>query len=168
MRSESEFPFVADLPKRVIRFSLGQRQAFAGLGLRESDLSAVERASGLAYEESEAEEAKEVSGIFPLAILHYRRHGESILGSLGWCFEPIAARNWPDTVGADSLFGKARCDVEKFEISNIYRPFYSRLFAARIKRHGNARDAGRISVSDSWADYLVRANWPPITTGEDE
>jgi hypothetical protein len=58
--------------------------------------------------------------------------------------------------------------VEKFEISNIYRPFYSRLLAARIKRYGNPPDAERIAVADSWADYLVRANWPPITTGEDE
>lgn len=166
MNLEPEFPFVADLPKRINRISSGQRQAFIGLGLRESDLSAVERTSGLAYEEMEAPEAKALSEIFPLAILHYRRHGESILCSLGWCFEPIAARSWPDTVGADSLFGKAQCDVEKFEISNIYCPFYSRLIAARIKRHGNPRDAGRIAVSDSWADYLVRVNWPPITSGE--
>jgi len=163
----THFSFMGDFEDEPKRLSKAEREAFTSLGLLPEDLDAIERASGFVRDLVGGKEAGALSALFPLAMLHYRRHGESILDSLGWCFEPIAARNWPETVGADSLFGKARCDVEKFEISNIYRPFYSRLFAARIRRFGNPRDDDRIAITASWADYLVRAEWPPITTGED-
>jgi hypothetical protein len=161
MRDDDEFPFIKDLPRRRVTLPVAERAALVRLGLLEEDVAALERVASFTSNENERAEAHR---FFVEAMLHYRRHGVKILEGLGSCFDEILGREYPKTVGADSIFGKARCDVKGFEITNDLRPFYVRILSARRP----AAEAERITFNTSWADLLIVARWPPITTGKDD
>jgi hypothetical protein len=160
MRDDDEFPFIKDLPRRRVTLPVAERAALVRLGLLEADVAALERV--LPYLPEVEETRAEARRAFVEAMLHFRGHGAKILEGLGLCFDEILGRDFQPTIGADSIFGKARCDVKGFEINNDLRPFYVRILAARRP----AAEAERISFNTSWADLLIVARWPPITTGK--
>jgi hypothetical protein len=161
MSTWNEFDFVRDLPSRRHLLPEAERAALIRLGLLEEDTTALEGVLSFTSDEKERADAQRV---FVEAMLHYRRHGVKILAGLGSCFDEILGREYPKTVGADSIFGKARCDVRGFEITNDLRPFYVRILAARRP----AAEVERITFNTSWADLLIVARWPPITAGKDD
>lgn len=160
MKSLDEFDFMDGLPRRRATISPAERAALLRLGLLSVDVDAIEHLIPLLPIGDD--ERSQVRRACMEAMLHYRLHGVKILDGLNLCFDEILGRSYPATVGADSIFGKARCDVEGFEINNDLRPFYVRILAAK-------RPEGfhRITLCDSWADFLIVAGWPPIVTGEE-
>jgi len=160
MSHSDEFDFVRDLDRPRHRLPATERGALIRLGLCEEDATAIERV--LAFFPQDKRKRADAKGAVTAAMLHYRRYGARILDGLGLCFDEILGRDYPAAVGADSIFGKARCDVEGFEINNDLRPFYVRILAAR-----RPNDADRITLCASWADLLIAACWPPIVTAED-
>lgn len=160
MRDDDEFPFIKDLPRRRVSLPVAERAALVRLGLLETDVAALERV--LPYLPEVEETRAEARRAFVEAMLHFRRHGAKILKGLGLCFDEILGRNWPATVGADTLFGMARGGVQGFEITNDLRPFYVRILAAK-----RPEAVHRLDFGSSWADLLIVARWSPITTGKD-
>jgi len=159
-----EFSFVNDLSLPAVDLSEAQQKIYRGLGLIDCDLEALTHALALwPWNELEMRYDESKRPPFLPALVHYRSEaGQAILAGLNHCLDEIVSRDYPRTVGADSIFGKARCDVRGFETSNVYRPFYTRILAAQ-----RPEDADRITINESWADYLRLAQWPPITTGKD-
>ena len=159
-----EFSFVNDLSLPSVSLTEAQQQIYRGLGLTDGDLEALTHALALwPWKEAEMQSDERMRPPFLPALVHYRSEaGREILNGLHRCLDEIASRDYPRTVGADSIFGKARCDIRGFETSNVYRPFYTRILAAQ-----RPEDAERITINESWADYLRLAQWAPMTTGGD-
>jgi hypothetical protein len=162
MRSEPEFDFINDLPRWRHQLTGAERAGLIRLGLKQEDVDAIEHVLPL-VPDKDGRRSK-VQRAVTEALLHFRRHGKKILAGLDVCFDEILGRDFPETVGADTLFGKARGDVQGFGVTNDYRAFYTRILAARRP----IGEVARLSFNSSWADLLIVAQWPPITTGEDE
>ena len=161
MNDFNEFDFINELPQRREPLTDADRAAYSRLGLLEVDISALERV--LPYVRNDLKTRADALRMFGEALLHFRRHGARILEGLSSCLDEVFNRDHAKIVGGDSLTGKARLDRDGIAYSNDLRPFYVRILAAK-----RPDDARRITLRPSWADLLIVAQWPPITTGEDE
>lgn len=162
MSNFDEFDFINDLPRRRHQLTAAERAGLVRLGLKQEDVDAIEHVLPL-VPDKDGRRSK-VQRTVTEAMLHFRRHGEKIIAGLAVCFDEILGRDFPETVGADTLFGKARGDVQGFGVTNDYRALYTRILAARRP----IVEVARLTFNTSWADLLIAAGWPPITTGEDE
>lgn len=159
--SFDEFDFMSDLPRPRLKLPEAERAGLLRLRLKPADVDALERAVAL-VPENEDEQRKAVKRAFAEALAHYRRHGEEILEGLAVCLEEILGRDWPATVGSDTLFGMARGGVQGFEIDNALRPFYLRILAAK-----RPEAVHRLDFGTSIFDLLIVAGWAPITSGQE-
>lgn len=160
MKGFDEFDFVRDLPRPRLRLSEAERAGLLRLGLKAGDVDALERAVALIPDDGDRRATAKAR--LAESMLHYRRHGEEILEGINICLEEILGREWPATVGSETLFGMARGGVKGFGIDNCLRALYVRILAAR-----RPEAVRRLEFGTSGADLLVAAGWPPITFGEE-